>query len=80
MDYHYARNVTWGQLGVDDAVEVTFDIHDAEGNTIATGLTVKGVPDGIQQSIAEKVRTKSAAVAMYEALITNTEFAIEMTS
>lgn len=80
MDYHYAKNVIWGGLGLDDTVEVTFDIHDAEGGVIAERLAVKGTLDAIQQLIAAKVQTKSAAASAYAELVKNSEFAVEMSA
>lgn len=80
MTYYYARNVTWGELESDDTVTVTFEIYTDEGVKIDGLQSVHGSISEIQQLIEAKVRTKSEAVALYEAVRENTEFTIEMTS
>lgn len=80
MTYYYARNLTWGELSADNKVSVSFEIYTDQNVKIDGTQTVEGAVADIQQLIEAKVRTKSEAVALLEAIRANGEFAIEMTS
>lgn len=80
MTYYYARNLQWGELEADNTVTVGFDIYTDLDVKIDGTQEVHGFVSEIQQLIEAKVRTKSEAVALLEAIRANEEFAIEMTS
>ncbi len=80
MTYHYARNIQWGSLESTDVLSVTFDIYDESENLIDSNQSVTGKPDKIQQLIIDKVKSRSATIALYEEIKKNEEFAIEMTT
>lgn len=80
MTYYYARNLQWGELEADNTVTVRFDIYTDLDVKIDGTQEVYGFVSEIQQLIEAKVRTKSEAVALLEAIRANEEFAIEMTS
>lgn len=77
--FHHAKNVTWGALEVDNSVTATFDIYDDTEKLIDTAQSVHGDITVIQQLISDKVKERSAAIAQYETITANTDFAIEMT-
>lgn len=79
MTYYYARNLQWGELEADNTVTVSFEIYTDEDVKIDGMQEVHGAVADIQQLIEAKVRTKSEAVALLEAIMANEEFAIEMT-
>lgn len=79
MTYYYARNIQWGDLSADNTVSVSFEIYTDQDVKIDGTQTVEGPVTDIQQLIEAKVRTKSEAVALYEAIRENQELAIEMT-
>lgn len=80
MTHYYARNLQWGELSVDNKVSVSFEIYTDQDVKIDGMQTVEGAVVDIQQLIEAKVRTKSEAVALFEVIKANEEFAIEMTS
>lgn len=79
MTYYHARNIQWGDLSADNTVSVSFEIYTDQDVKIDGVQTVEGPVVDIQQLIEAKVRSKSEAVALFEAISANQELAIEMT-
>lgn len=79
MTYYYARNIQWGELSASNTVSASFDIYTDQDVKIDGTQTVEGPVADIQQLIEAKVRSKSEAVALFEAIKENTELMIEMT-